>query len=65
MVVADGKLLVLKNDGELLVVPADPADYKELARLRLTRKPVWAYIAPSSGRIYIKDSTDLLCFELP
>ena len=58
------KLLVLTTRGELLVVAADPTRYHELARTRLTNRPVWAHLAVTPNRLYIKDRSHLTCFAL-
>lgn len=62
---AGDKLLVLTTDGSLVVVAADPADYREVGRSQITEEPVWAHLAVTSERIYIKDKTHLHCVELP
>lgn len=60
----DGKLLVMKTNGELVLAAADPAGYKELGRSRLSDSPVWAHLALAGGRLYVKDRTHLACFAL-
>jgi len=59
------KLLVLKTGGELLPVAAASNGYKELGKVRLTNRPVYAHLAVTSNRIYLKDKTHLTCLELP
>jgi outer membrane protein assembly factor BamB len=61
---AGDKLLVLTGKGELLVVAADPSEYRELARIRVTDDPSWAHLALAGSRLYVKDKTHLTCFEL-
>ncbi len=65
IVVVGDRLLVLTTKGELLVVAADSSAYKEVARIRLTDRPVWAHLAVTPGRLYVKDKTHLTCFALP
>lgn len=65
LVAAGNILLVLTTEGELLVVAADPAAYKQIARLHITDQPTWAHLAVVPGRLYVKDKTRLLCLALP
>ncbi|MCK4783379.1 MAG: PQQ-like beta-propeller repeat protein [Desulfobacteraceae bacterium] len=62
---AGDRLLVLTTKGRLMLVAADPLQYKELGRTHVTDKPVWAHLALAANRIYVKDKTHLACFELP
>jgi outer membrane protein assembly factor BamB len=65
IVAAADRLLVLTTDGTLIVAAADPSDYKQLARQRLTDRPVWSHLALLPGRLYVKDKTHLACFDVP
>jgi len=58
-------LLVLTTRGDLLLVAAEHSAYKELGRSHLTDRHVWAHLAVTADRIYVKDKTHLMCFELP
>ena len=64
IILAGGKLLVLRTNGELLVVPADPTGYPDLARSRVATSPAWAHLALAAKRIYVKGRTQLACFGL-
>ena len=59
------KLLVLTTGGDLLLAAAEQSAYRELGRSHLTDRPVWAHLALTADRIYLKDETHLMCFELP
>ena len=61
---AGSRLLVLRTNGELLLVAADPSGYRELGRTRVASSPTWAHLALAGNRIYVKDRTGLACFEL-
>jgi outer membrane protein assembly factor BamB len=54
IVLADGKLLVQKVDGNLVLAAADPAAYRELAAFELTGQPTRALPALSGGRLYVR-----------
>jgi outer membrane protein assembly factor BamB len=66
LVAAGNDLLVLTLDKGLHVLEANP---KKLVRkahwdLPLTA-PTWSHLAVAGNRLYIKDKTDLLCFQVP
>jgi outer membrane protein assembly factor BamB len=65
LIAADGKLLVLTERGELLVVKAAPESYQELARTKLLEGT--SYTAPTlaNGRLYCRNHAgDLVCLDL-
>jgi outer membrane protein assembly factor BamB len=65
MILADGKLIVMTERGELLLVEATPKEYKELARSRvLDNAPVRAQIALADGKLYARDQKRLVCLKL-
>ncbi|MFW6163975.1 MAG: PQQ-binding-like beta-propeller repeat protein, partial [Planctomycetota bacterium] len=51
------RLLVMAASGDLLLVAAEPGDYRELGRSKLTERPVWAHLAVVGDRLYVKDKT--------
>jgi hypothetical protein len=62
---AGGQLLVLADDGQLFVYEADPAVVMRKARWTLTENgPTWSHLAVSGARLFVKDRTDVLCFDL-
>jgi outer membrane protein assembly factor BamB len=63
MILVEGKLIVLTEAGELLLVEATPAAYRELARASVfDAAPCRAQIALSGGRLYARDQKQLKCF---
>jgi outer membrane protein assembly factor BamB len=65
MILADDKLILLTEQGELALVEATPAAYRELARAQVfTAGPCRAQIALANGRLYARDQKKLTCFEL-
>jgi outer membrane protein assembly factor BamB len=65
LVVAGDNLLVLDSKGELHVFAANPKKMERRARWELTENtPVWGHLAVSGGRLYVRDNTDLMCFEM-
>lgn len=59
----DGKLLLLQDSGELVLVQPDPQQYREVARARVCGA-TWAHPALAEGRLYLRDQRELLCLAL-
>ncbi|HEV3263813.1 MAG TPA: PQQ-binding-like beta-propeller repeat protein [Gemmataceae bacterium] len=64
MVVAGGNLIVLTEDGDLVLIEATPRAYREKARAVLLTKPCRALIALANGRLYARDGKKLVCVNL-
>jgi outer membrane protein assembly factor BamB len=60
----DDKLLLLEEDGDLVLLQPDGAKYQELARSKLCGE-TWAHAAIADGRLYVRDKSDLICVDLP
>jgi outer membrane protein assembly factor BamB len=56
-------LLVLTDDGQLVLIAADPKDYKELSRARVCGKN-WCNPAYANGKLYLRDAKELVCVQL-
>jgi outer membrane protein assembly factor BamB len=62
--IAIGKnLLVLTDSGELVLIAANPTAYKELGRQQVCGKN-WNFPAYADGKLYLRDSRELLCLDL-
>jgi outer membrane protein assembly factor BamB len=57
------KLLVLTEDGNLLLLAASPAKYTELGRLQVCGS-TWSFPAYSGGRLFVRDGRQLVCLDL-
>ena len=68
LVAADGKLIVAKTDGELLLVEPDPVTLKILARARPfgadLAGALRALPALAGGRLYLRDDRRLVCLAV-
>ena len=60
----DDKLLLLEDNGNLLLIESNPKNYKELAKSKVCG-PTWAHPAIADGKLYIRDDKNLICLELP
>jgi len=65
MILAAGRLIVLTERGGLHLVQATPTAFRELAKTQLfTSGPCRAQIALANGKLYARDQTKLVCFEM-
>lgn len=60
----DDKLLLLEEQGDLVLFQPDTDSYKELSRSKICGN-TWAHFAVASGRLYVRDHSKLRCIELP
>jgi outer membrane protein assembly factor BamB len=61
--VVDGKLLVLSDAGDLVLVKAAPDAYTELARSHVLAGKCWNSVAISNGRIYARSTKEGVCLD--
>ena len=65
MVLADGKLIVLTERGDLHLIEATPKAFRSLGEFRLLDAPACrAQIALANGRLYARDQRKLVCVDL-
>ena len=63
-ILADNKLLMIKDDGTLVLVRPNPDRYEELASVQVLQKTVRALPALSGGRLYLRDTRRLICLDV-
>jgi outer membrane protein assembly factor BamB len=62
---ADGKLIILSQGGELCIAEASPAGYQEIGRGRILTGKCWSVPVLANGKIYARNATgNLVCVEL-
>jgi outer membrane protein assembly factor BamB len=62
---ADGKLIILNEDGNLTVAEASVEGYKPLGSVRILDGPdAWAPLALVEGRLIARDSRRMVCVDL-
>jgi outer membrane protein assembly factor BamB len=64
LLLVEGHLLGLTEDGDLVLIEASPQAYREKARATVLSKPCRAEIALAHGRLYARDDTKLVCWNL-
>ena len=64
IVTANGKLIVLSDRGELVIVEASPDSYKEIARAEVLDGKCWSTPALADGKVYVRSTVEGGCFDL-
>jgi outer membrane protein assembly factor BamB len=62
--IAGDQLVVMREDGELMLAPVTPAGFKPTARARVLPATVRAYPAIDSGFFYVRNDNTLVCVDL-
>lgn len=62
-IVAGKNLLVLTEDGTLLLLAANPEKYTELGRLQVCGN-TWSFPAYADGKLFVRDGRQLACLDL-
>ncbi|MEI6561822.1 MAG: PQQ-binding-like beta-propeller repeat protein [Verrucomicrobiota bacterium] len=63
VILADGKVLALAENGDLAVVEATPEAYKEVGRIKAVGGKCWSTPAASNACIYVRSTKEGLCLE--
>jgi len=61
---AGDRLLILRENGELLMAPATPKSFQPGAPARILKAVVRAYPAIADGRLYVRNEHSLVCVKL-
>jgi outer membrane protein assembly factor BamB len=65
LMLADGKLIVLGESGDLVIADASPDGYKELAKAKVLTDTCWTMPVLSGGRIYCRNHKgDMVCLDV-
>ncbi|MFO0866216.1 MAG: PQQ-binding-like beta-propeller repeat protein [Gemmataceae bacterium] len=59
---ADNRLLLLEEKGNLALIESDSKEYRELARAKICGN-TWAHPALANGRLYVRDNKELVCVQ--
>jgi outer membrane protein assembly factor BamB len=64
-IIADGKIIVMNDQGVITVAAATPAGFKPLAQFRaLTGQDCWGPMALAGGRLIARDLTRMVCLDM-
>ncbi len=65
IIVADGKLVLFNDEGEVILARVNPEQYEELARTRVFQDEVcWSAAALCNGRLFLRTQTQAVCLYL-
>ena len=66
LMVADGKLIILSERGKLVIAPASPDGFKELAGAQILKGKCWTMPVLANGKIYARNNPDgqLVCVDV-
>jgi outer membrane protein assembly factor BamB len=60
MIVAGENLMILTDDGQLVLAVAEPKEYREVSRARVCGQN-WCNPAYAEGKLYLRDGMELRC----
>jgi outer membrane protein assembly factor BamB len=61
---AQSLLLVISEQGEVLLLAADPERHHELGLFRALEGKTWNHPVIAHGRLYVRNAEEMACFEL-
>jgi len=64
LIVADGHLIVLGDEGTLALVEANPAAYREKGRVQIFKGKTWTAPTLSGGKLYLRDEKQLVSLDI-
>ncbi len=65
LMIADGRLIVLDEKGDLVIADATSAEYRELARTKVLGGRCWVMPVLANGRIYAKNNAGkIVCLDV-
>jgi len=64
VVLAGDKLVALSDDGQIVLVEANPSGYKELGRMKAVSGKCWSTPALSNGRLYVRSTREGAAFDI-
>ncbi|HEX4072300.1 MAG TPA: PQQ-binding-like beta-propeller repeat protein [Planctomycetaceae bacterium] len=60
-----GQLLVLSEEGDLVLIRANPEKLDEVARQKVLDGKTWNHPALAGNRLYVRNAEEAACYELP
>ncbi|WP_020472660.1 PQQ-binding-like beta-propeller repeat protein [Zavarzinella formosa] len=57
-------LLVISEEGEAVLVAADPKEHRELGRFKPIEGKTWNHPTITKGRLYVRNAQEISCHEL-
>lgn len=64
IVLTNGHLIVTSDQGEVALLKATPEKYTEVARFSAVQGQTWNYPAIASGRLLVRNSTEMAAYDI-
>jgi outer membrane protein assembly factor BamB len=64
VLLASGHLIVMTDDGELVLVKANPEKHEEIAKFSALEGRTWNYPALAGGRLLVRNATEMACYDI-
>jgi outer membrane protein assembly factor BamB len=65
LMIADGKLIIISQQGELIIAEASPESFKQISRVKVLDGLCWTVPVLSNGRIYCRNQEGtLVCLDV-
>ncbi len=64
LVIADGHIVLLTEDGELQIAPASPGGYEPVTTARVMRGRCWTVPTLYDGKLYVRNLKAAACYDL-
>jgi outer membrane protein assembly factor BamB len=64
LLLASGYLIVLTESGDVVLVKATPEQHAEVARFSAIEGKTWNHPALASGRLLVRNTTQMACFQI-
>jgi outer membrane protein assembly factor BamB len=64
LLLAGGHLIVITEEGELVLIKATPDQHEELSRFEALQGKTWNNPAIANGRLLVRNQTQMACFNL-
>ncbi|MGC3968239.1 MAG: PQQ-like beta-propeller repeat protein [Pirellulales bacterium] len=58
-------VLVVSEEGELILLACNSEKHEELARFPAIEGKTWNHLALSRGKLYVRNAQEIACYELP
>jgi outer membrane protein assembly factor BamB len=58
-------LLVVAENGSVVLLAADPEQHREFGRIRALKEKTWNHPVIAHGRLYVRNDEEMACYELP
>jgi len=64
VLLASGQLIILTEDGDLVLVKPSPEKLQEISRVSVLEGKTWNYPAIDNGRLFVRDTTEMAAFQI-